>query len=144
MWFLVRKEEYSCGSIDYESFNKDDPPQLGNLKVEYRPYMEARSFTQKMLNHYKTKKKTIDGEVYERVVLSRKLVDLPSGSEKWINHTTTNVGEDISHEYQVEVYEWFVEINTLEEFLEFQKEYGSEIHRWFRDTPFEILVLNIS
>lgn len=144
MWFLVRKEEYCCGSTDYESFDKDDPPQLGKFKVEYRSYIEPRTFTQKMLKHYKTKKKTIDGEVYEKTESFFKLDSLPSDHEKWLNHVTKNVGEDIHHEYQVEMYEWFVEINSLEDFLDFQKEYGSEIHRWFRESPLEILVLNIS
>ena len=142
MWFLLRKEDYCCGDTSYELYGRDEIPDIKGFKVELRPYTTPENHTQKLSTEYKHYKKTNDDKVWERSEAVKTLNSLPDGHEEWLNHTFTEENGNIYHKYDLQQQGWFIELNTLEDFIKLDKEYVVSMHRWFEDTPYEINMID--
>lgn len=75
--------------------------------------------------------------------MTQSLDPLPLGHEEWLNHTFEEKDGNVLHQYEVKDHGWFVELNTLEEYLAFDKEYVCDLHRWYEDTPYEIALIDV-
>lgn len=142
MWFKFEYEDYCGGSTYYESVDPGCQPIIRGFRIERLRFLQPGSHTQKMTKKHVKQVKIIEGKEwtsYDEVIA---LNPLPESHKQWINPVSTVLDDgSVYHQFLFESEDWFMEINTIEEFIDLG---GAALNKSMEGTPYEINEIRIS